>query len=97
MVWKDAESIFQWRFHGRRRCGIVRSLEIPYWWRSDIKARAATDPQGVGKWGYKMESSSPLLAVQTTDNFIQCNTVLSLTEKTQSKSALFQTKENVAT
>ena len=26
MVWKDAESIFRWRFHGRRRCRIVRSL-----------------------------------------------------------------------
>ena len=27
MVWKDAESIFQGRFHGRRRCRIVRSLK----------------------------------------------------------------------
>ena len=26
MVWKDAESISQWRFHRRRRCRIVRSL-----------------------------------------------------------------------
>ena len=26
MVWKDAESIFQRHFHGRRRCRIVRSL-----------------------------------------------------------------------
>ena len=26
MVWKNAESIFQWRFHGRHRCLIVRSL-----------------------------------------------------------------------
>ena len=26
MVWKDAESIFQRSFHGRRRCRIVRSL-----------------------------------------------------------------------
>ena len=25
MVWKDAESIFQWLFHGRRRCRIVGS------------------------------------------------------------------------
>ena len=27
MVWKHAESVFQGRFHGRRRCQIVRSLE----------------------------------------------------------------------
>ena len=27
MVWKDAESIFQRGFHGRRRCRIVRSLK----------------------------------------------------------------------
>ena len=26
MVWQDAESISQWRFHRRRRCRIVRSL-----------------------------------------------------------------------
>ena len=26
MVWKNAESIFQGRFHGRRRCRIVRTL-----------------------------------------------------------------------
>ena len=26
MVWKDAESIFQRRFYGRRLCRIVRSL-----------------------------------------------------------------------
>ena len=26
MVWKNAESIFQGRFHGRHRCLIVRSL-----------------------------------------------------------------------
>ena len=26
MVWKDVESIFQWRFHGSSRCRIVRSL-----------------------------------------------------------------------
>ena len=26
MVWKDVEAIFQRRFHGRRRCWIVRSL-----------------------------------------------------------------------
>ena len=26
MVWKDAESIFQWCFHGRRSCRISRSL-----------------------------------------------------------------------
>ena len=25
MVWKDAEAIFQWAFHGRCRCRIVRS------------------------------------------------------------------------
>ena len=25
-VWNDAKSVFQWRFHGRRRCRIVRSL-----------------------------------------------------------------------
>ena len=29
MVWKDEESIFQWPFHGRRRCRIVRSLLCP--------------------------------------------------------------------
>ena len=27
MVWKEAEPVFQGRFHGRRRCLIVRSLE----------------------------------------------------------------------
>ena len=27
MVWKEAEPVFQGRFHGRRRCRIVRSLE----------------------------------------------------------------------
>ena len=27
MVWKHAESVFQGRFHGRRRCQMVRSLE----------------------------------------------------------------------
>ena len=26
MVWKDAESVFQRGFHGRRRCRIIRSL-----------------------------------------------------------------------
>ena len=28
MVWKDAESLFQRCFHGRRRCWIVRSLQL---------------------------------------------------------------------
>ena len=28
MVWKDAESIFQRRFHGRRRCRIVLKVSI---------------------------------------------------------------------
>ena len=27
MVWKDAESIFHWSFHGRRRCRTVRSQD----------------------------------------------------------------------
>ena len=100
MVWKDAETIFQWRFHGRRRCGIVRSLEIPYWWRNDVLASLTRVKNHKGIWGtrrYKVETSSPPLAVETTDNFIQCITALSLTEKTRSKSALFQQKENVAT
>ena len=28
LLWKDAESIVQWRFYGRRRCRIVRSLIV---------------------------------------------------------------------
>ena len=29
-LWMDVKSIFQWRFHGRRRCRNVRSLMLAY-------------------------------------------------------------------
>ena len=47
MVWKDEESIFQRRFHGRRCCRIVRSL-LRRGRRRRMKNFAGTQPLSLG-------------------------------------------------
>ena len=64
MVWKDAKSIFQRPFNGRRRCRIVRSL------MTLVHARALLSIESNSSWRYNLKVSiSDVLLPQKTLQF----------------------------